>query len=93
MNIENNVVDSAVESTEKTEPKMVLFLRRACESLSIDIDSLTKLTLKKFDYAYRKRKVENERGESSYVMDRGFIGLLPGRIGIESTNLDKPLTC
>ena len=78
--------EKVIEEEEKKEEKSKLesLLDSACESLDIEKENLNKLNLKKLDYTYRKRKIEKEGGESSYIMDRGFIGLLPSKIGIES---------
>lgn len=71
---------------------MLDLLNKACDSLGLDIDSLNKLNLKKLDYGYRVRYIKDESGNViQKIMDRGFIGLLPSKIGVESTS--DILTC
>ena len=63
-------------------------LMRACEGLNIDEGSLNKLNLKKLDYTYRVRYLKNESGEViSKIMDRGFIGLMKNKIGLEGDSI------
>ena len=63
-------------------------LNRACESLGIDESELNKLNLKKLDYTYRVRYIKNEAGDiESKIMDRGFIGLMKNKIGLEGDSI------
>ena len=71
---------------------MLDLLNKACDFLRVDIDSLNKLNLKKLDYGYRVRYIKDEAGNViQKIMDRGFIGLLPSKIGVESSS--DILTC
>lgn len=63
-------------------------LTRACSALGIDAGELNKLNLKKLDYTYRVRYIKNEAGEVlNKIMDRGFIGLLKNKIGLEGDSI------
>lgn len=67
-------------------------LNRAIEGLGVDRDSLNKLNLKKLDYGYRVRYIKDDDGNViQKIMDRGFIGLMPSKIGVDSTS--DILTC
>lgn len=101
---EEKTIKEEKEEEKKEKSKLESLLESACESLDIEKENLNKLNLKKLDYTYRKRKVEKEGGESAYIMDRGFIGLLPEKINIERGIIagadspvviesDSPLTC
>lgn len=71
---------------------MLDLLNRAVESLGVEKDSLNKLNLKKLDYGYRVRYIKDDEGNViQKIMDRGFIGLLPSKIGVDSTS--DILTC
>ena len=71
---------------------MLDLLNKACDFLSINIDSLNKLNLKKLDYGYRVRYIKDDNGiVIQKIMDRGFIGLMPSKIGVESSS--DILTC
>ena len=55
-------------------------------------DCFDKLNIVKLDYGYRVRYEKDESGAViSKIMDRGFIGLAPSRIGVESSS--DILTC
>ena len=71
---------------------MLDLLNRAVECLGVDSSTLNKLNLKKLDYGYRVRYIKDESGNViQKIMDRGFIGLLPSKIGVESSS--DILTC
>ena len=71
---------------------MLDLLNKACDFLNINVDSLNKLNLKKLDYGYRVRYIKDDNGiVLQKIMDRGFIGLMPSKIGVESSS--DILTC
>ena len=63
-------------------------LNEAIDFFNIDESQLNKCNLEKLDYGYRVRYEKNEAGEIvSKIMDRGFIGLLKSKIGIEGDSV------
>ena len=63
-------------------------LNEAVEVFGLDINELNKLNLKKCDYGYRVRYIKNENGDvESKIMDRGFIGLMKNKIGLDGDSI------
>ena len=68
-------------------------LNEAIDFFNIDEASLNKCNLLKLDYGYRVRYERGESGDiEKKIMDRGFIGLLKSKIGIESDS-DSVVKC
>lgn len=68
-------------------------LKEAIEFFNIDESTLNKCNLEKLDYSYRVRYEKDASGNiTNKIMDRGFIGLLKSKIGIESDS-DSVVNC
>lgn len=65
-------------------------LNEAIDFFNIDESTLNKCNLEKLDYGYRVRYERGESGDiENKIMDRGFIGLLKSKIGIEGDSVVK----
>lgn len=68
-------------------------LNESIEFFNIDESTLNKCNLERLDYGYRVRYEKDESGEiKAKIMDRGFIGLLKSKIGI-NTDSDSVVNC